>query len=165
MPLAKELYMQIIKDFLLPINNYKSSFTCLLILFFLNGCCWKTPDLELIYDNSLTAKVGEPYYLKIETLFVVYEIKFDDSKLDDGMNLNVLHPAEDGGASRGVFEIKGTPQHEGIAQLTVEGSTPGTSCSGQHFIKTISVIILGKDSVLEAKKIIPTPTKIITTCL
>ncbi|MFU2319132.1 hypothetical protein [Rahnella sp. PCH160] len=119
------------------------------------------------YDNYLITKVGEPYYLKIETLFVVYEIKFNDNKLDDGLNLNVLHPTKDGGISRGIFEIKGTPQHEGISQLTVEGSTPGTSCSGQHFIKTITVIILGKDSVLDVEKITPTstPTKITTTCL
>ena len=155
--------MQIIKTFLASINSYMRFFTCLLIFLFLNGCCWKTPELEFKYDNSLTTKVGEPYYLKIETLFVVYEIKFDDSKIDDGLNLNVLHPTKDGGTSRGVFEIKGTPQHEGIAQLTVEGSTPGTSCTGQHFIKTITVIILGKDSVLDAKTI--TPTKITTTCL
>lgn|GEM_PF-2709394 len=157
--------MQIIKTFLAYNNVYMKFFPCLLIFLFLNGCCWRTPDLEFNYDNSLTTKVGKPYYLKIETLFVVYEIKFDDSKIDDGLNLNVLYPAKDGGISRGIFEIKGTPQHEGIAQLTVEGSTPGTSCTGQHFIKTITVIILGKDSFLDAKTIIPTPTKITTTCL
>lgn len=135
------------------------------IVFLLVGCCTKKSTMNFSLKIIPDGNVGRPYNLKLESSFVIYDIGSNNSELGNGLHLVVIYPTKEDGSSRGVFEIKGTPQHEGIAQLTIEGSTPGTSCTGQHFKKTFSVMILGKDLVLDVNKVVAADTKITTTCL
>lgn len=137
----------------------------LIIIFMLVGCCVAKNSINFEPKIIPDGNVGKLYYMKLETDFVIYDINLSKSNSDNGLNLKVIYPTEEGGASRGIFEIEGIPQHEGVAQLIVEGSTPGTSCTGQHFKKTFTVIILGEKTGPNAKIIAPTDTKVTTTCL
>lgn len=141
------------------------TFIIIIISLALSGCCLTKPTLKFSPVMIPTGEVGEIYYVKIETLFIASNIKFNTNNLDNGLNLNIIYPTKQGGASRSIFEISGKPQSEGSAQLIVEGSTPGTSCTGQHFRKIFTITILKENQAQNTTKITPTDTEITTTCL
>ncbi|MFU2319133.1 hypothetical protein [Rahnella sp. PCH160] len=126
----------------------------LALIFLITGCCsLEERHVDLYPQKPPVARVGNPYHVRIITkgspvrrLDVINVEGFSDS----GMNIRAYVDS----SMYGFIEITGVPNKVGIISFEVEGSTPGTQCSGLQFRKKLKLVMIDPELKSEVQTVI-----------
>ena len=114
----------------------------LLLVLPLTGCfCMQ--KMEVLPKSLPNAKVGNPYYAKIEVWggkVIDYSFYYDIKPENSGLELSIPSYFESH-VSYNDLEVKGVPKVAGTISIELSGLTYATMCPGSKFNKTYIIKI------------------------